>query len=75
MQSPIGRVSARRSRFTLEHLECRRLLSNTNILVGYNAAFTGDLDANGVQDSLQVANYYAAKRGVPAANLLGVNPA
>ncbi len=58
----------------IEGLEERVLLSNTNILVVYNAGFTGDLDANGVQDSLQVADYYALKRGVPAGNLLGVNP-
>jgi uncharacterized protein (TIGR03790 family) len=42
------------------------------VLVIYNANYTGDEDGNGVQDSLQVAQYYAAKRGVPAQNLLGL---
>jgi len=45
----------------------------SKVLVVYNANWTGDGDGDGVQDSLQVANYYVAKRGVPAANLLGVN--
>jgi uncharacterized protein (TIGR03790 family) len=49
-------------------------LSGQKILIIYNAAFTGDEDQNGVQDSLQVAQYYSQKRGVPAANLLGVRP-
>ena len=30
-------------------------------------------DGDGVQDSLEVAQYYVAKRGVPAANLLGLS--
>jgi uncharacterized protein (TIGR03790 family) len=76
MQSGIARRRGRGPRIALERLEDRKLLSgvNANILVVYNAGFTGDLDGNGVQDSLQVAQYYALKRGVPAANLLGVNP-
>lgn len=68
------RRSTRESLIILEQLEDRVLLSNTNILVVYNAGYTGDLDGNGVQDSLQVAQYYALKRQVPAGNLLGVNP-
>src|SRR5882724_4537721 len=32
-----------------------------------------DKDGDGVGDSLQLANYYALKRGVPPTNLLGVN--
>ncbi len=43
------------------------------VLVVYNAAYTGDDDHDGTQDSLQVANYYMQKRGVPASNLLGLN--
>jgi uncharacterized protein (TIGR03790 family) len=42
------------------------------VLVVYSSNWTGDLDGDGVQDSLQVANYYASKRGVPAANVFGV---
>src|SRR5579862_966251 len=42
------------------------------VLVVYNTNWTGDADGDGVQDSLQVANYYVAKRGVPAGNVLGV---
>ena len=44
----------------------------SNVLVVYNANWPLDADADGVNDSLQVAQYYAAKRGVPAANLLGL---
>ncbi len=44
------------------------------VLVVYNAAYTGDEDHDGTQDSLQVANYYMQKRGVPSANLLGISP-
>src|SRR5205823_9461158 len=43
------------------------------VLVVYNTNWTGDTDGNGVQDSLQVAGYYMQQRGVPAANMLGVN--
>ncbi|MBA3707550.1 MAG: TIGR03790 family protein [Planctomycetes bacterium] len=43
------------------------------VLIIYNAAWTGDEDGDGVQDSLEVANYYRAKRGVPAGNMLGLN--
>lgn len=32
-----------------------------------------DLDRDGVNDSRQLADYYAQKRGIPAANVLGVN--
>ena len=47
-------------------------IAPSRVLVVYNAN-AGDEDGDGVQDSLQVANYYAAKRGVPAANILSVN--
>ncbi|HVQ41745.1 MAG TPA: TIGR03790 family protein [Vicinamibacterales bacterium] len=46
-------------------------LAPSRVLVVYNANW-GDGDGDGVGDSLQVANYYASKRGVPAANLLGL---
>jgi hypothetical protein len=42
------------------------------VLVVYNASWTSDEDGDGVQDSLEVAQYYMAKRGVPAANILGL---
>jgi hypothetical protein len=45
----------------------------SRVLVVYNANSTTDDDRDGVPDSLQVANYFMAKRGVPAANLLGIN--
>jgi uncharacterized protein (TIGR03790 family) len=32
-----------------------------------------DLDKDGVNDSKQLADYYVQKRGIPAANVLGVN--
>ncbi|MBA2480473.1 MAG: TIGR03790 family protein [Planctomycetes bacterium] len=43
------------------------------VLIIYNANWTGDEDGDGVQDSLQVANYYQSKRGVPVANMLGLS--
>jgi len=46
-------------------------IAASRVLVVYNANW-GDGDGDGVPDSLQVANYYAVKRGVPAANLLGL---
>ena len=42
------------------------------VLIIYNANYTADADGDGVQDSLEVATYYAQKRGVPATNLLGI---
>ena len=44
----------------------------SRVLIVYNSNWTGDADKDGVQDSLQVALYYAQKRGVPASNILGV---
>jgi hypothetical protein len=53
--------------FPLEALERRVLLSTgpSNVLVIYNADWAGDQDGNGVQDSLEVAQYYAQVHGVP----------
>lgn len=62
----------------LASLAAPTLLAATNppgperVLIVYNANWTGDEDGDGVQDSLEVANYYAQKRGVPASNLLGL---
>ncbi|NCA82824.1 MAG: hypothetical protein EOM72_08780, partial [Opitutae bacterium] len=47
--------------------------SGSDVLVIYNSAWTNDANADGVQDSLEVANYYAARRGVPANQLVGVS--
>lgn len=41
-------------------------------LVIYNASYVGDEDKDGVQDSLEVAQYYMQKRGIPSANLFGI---
>ena len=47
--------------------------SDTNrVLVVYNSSWTQDSDGDGVQDSLQVANYYAAMHGIPTNHILGV---
>jgi uncharacterized protein (TIGR03790 family) len=45
----------------------------SRVLIVYNANWPSDSDSDGVKDSLQLAQYYAAKRGVPAANLLPLN--
>lgn len=44
----------------------------SRVLIVYNTNTTLDGDGDGVQDSLQVAQYYAQKRGVPSQNLLGI---
>ena len=46
--------------------------SPTNLLLVYVNNWDGDDDANGVQDSLQIAQYYSNAYGVPSNNLLGV---
>jgi uncharacterized protein (TIGR03790 family) len=43
------------------------------VLIVYNANYAGDEDHDAVQDSLEVANYYLQKRGIPSNNLLGLN--
>lgn len=45
----------------------------SKVLIIYNTNYTGDDDGDGVQDSLQVAQYYAQKRGVPSQNFLGIS--
>lgn len=45
----------------------------SKVLIVYNTNYAGDDDSDGVQDSLQVAQYYAQKRGVPSQNLLGIS--
>ena len=44
-----------------------------NVLIVYNADWTGDQDGDGTQDSLQVAQYYELKRSIPSLNVLGVH--
>jgi uncharacterized protein (TIGR03790 family) len=46
-------------------------LDPARVLVIYNTSWP-DGDADGVPDSTEVAQYYAARRGVPAQNLLGL---
>src|SRR5262245_2254129 len=58
--------------FTGSSARAQTSISPSRVLVVYNANW-GDEDADGVRDSLQVANYYASKRGVPPSNLLGLN--
>jgi hypothetical protein len=43
------------------------------VLVMYDGTYTGDEDFNGVQDSLQLAQFYIAARAIPEANLFSVN--
>ncbi|MCL2647360.1 MAG: TIGR03790 family protein, partial [Phycisphaerales bacterium] len=64
-------------RFAVEPLEPRVMLTITaqNVLIIYNMDWTGDQDGDGVQDSLEVAEYYAKQRGVPDSNILGVHDA
>ena len=45
----------------------------SQVLVLYNANYTGDENTNGVQDSLEVAQYYMTQRGIPTNNILGLN--
>jgi len=47
-------------------------VSPSKVLIVYNANYQGDEDYDGVQDSFQVAQYYMAKRGVPASNIIGI---
>jgi len=47
-------------------------LQPSSVLIVYNSNYTLDADGDGVQDSLEVANYYSAQRGVPSSNILGV---
>jgi len=49
-----------------------RAIPPERVLVVYNANWSADRDGDGTQDSLQVADYYVGRRGVPAANMLGV---
>ncbi|MBM3985754.1 MAG: TIGR03790 family protein [Planctomycetes bacterium] len=46
-------------------------LDPARVLVIYNTAWP-DGDADGVPDSVEVAQHYATRRGVPAGNLLGL---
>ena len=47
--------------------------SASKVLIVYNANYTTDSDEDGVQDSLEVANYYAAVRNIASNHILGVN--
>ena len=43
------------------------------VLIVYNSNYTADDDGDGVQDSLEVAQYYSLKRHIPSTNILGVH--
>jgi uncharacterized protein (TIGR03790 family) len=45
----------------------------SNVLVVYNSAYTADSDSDSTQDSLELANYYKAKRSIPDANVVGID--
>ena len=47
--------------------------SASRVLIVYNANYSIDSDGDGVQDSLEVANYYAAVRGVASNHVLPVH--
>ncbi|MFA6515433.1 MAG: TIGR03790 family protein [Candidatus Paceibacterota bacterium] len=44
----------------------------SEVLVVYNSSYVTDSDSDGVQDSLEIANYYKNKRSIPNANILGI---
>ncbi|NCC50639.1 MAG: TIGR03790 family protein [Spartobacteria bacterium] len=54
------------SAFGFDHTDSNR------VLVVYNSSWTADADADGVQDSLQLTDYYCAFRGIPSNHVLGV---
>ncbi|MBP6912799.1 MAG: hypothetical protein KBB86_02595, partial [Candidatus Pacebacteria bacterium] len=45
----------------------------SNVLVVYNSAYITDSNSDSVQDSLELANYYKAKRNIPDANVVGID--
>src|SRR5688500_1881186 len=49
------------------------IIGSERVLVVFNDTWTADNDGDGTQDSRQIAEYYARKRGVPAQNLLGLS--
>lgn len=53
--------------------EPKTRLDPARVLILYDATHTGDEDFNGVQDSLQLAQFYADARSIPSANLFAVN--
>jgi len=53
--------------FGFDHTDTNR------ILVVYNTSWTADDDQNGVQDSLQLTDYYINYRGIPTNHVLGVD--
>jgi uncharacterized protein (TIGR03790 family) len=46
--------------------------TSSEVVVVYNSSYTTDSDVDGVQDSLQIANYYKAARSIPDANIIGL---
>ena len=46
--------------------------TSSEVVVVYNSSYAVDSDSNGVQDSLQIANYYKAARSIPDINIIGI---
>ncbi len=44
-----------------------------HVLVVYNTEYTDDDNSNGKQDSLEIAEYYQEKRGIPDGHVCGIN--
>jgi uncharacterized protein (TIGR03790 family) len=45
----------------------------SHVMVVYNTNYALDNDSNGVQDSLEIANYYMAARRIPPENICPIN--
>jgi uncharacterized protein (TIGR03790 family) len=45
----------------------------SHVMVVYNTNYALDNDSNGVQDSLEIANYYMAARKIPPENICPIN--
>ncbi|OGK00135.1 MAG: hypothetical protein A2519_22065 [Candidatus Raymondbacteria bacterium RIFOXYD12_FULL_49_13] len=69
---PKGFICLTMAMIVLMLLSPTKATTADRILVIYNASLTQDQDADGTNDSKQVAEYYITKRGVPTDNLLGL---
>ncbi|HAS80666.1 MAG: Fibronectin type III domain protein [Candidatus Nomurabacteria bacterium GW2011_GWE1_32_28] len=49
------------------------LPTSSEVLIVYNSSYVLDSDSDGVQDSLEIANYYKNKRSIPETNVLGIS--
>ena len=73
MKSIISIVLALTCLVAAKHAEAFSPQDSQRILVVYNEAITLDTDHNGVQDALQMANYYKDFRKIPDNHLLAVD--